>query len=921
MKAISPTAELREKAADQPAGSPATPTEGLPAMPSGGGGGLEPTIFKFILKNSLPQQLMVVFVTFASFPFLYYSLDLPKTIINKAISPNAKFPTDFLGMSFDRYGYLAILCGMFLALVFVNGGFKFYINVLKGRLGERMLRRLRYALYEQLLRFPHNHFKKVSPGEIIPMITSEVENLGGFIGDAFVLPLFQGGQLATIVLFMFLQDWVLGIAAIALYPVQHYLIPKLQKKTNQLGKQRTKTVRRVADKVSESISGASDLHANDGARLQLAQFSHVLGLIYELRFEIFQRKFFTKFVNNFIAQLTPFFFFSIGGYLVIEGTLTFGALVAVLAAYKDLASPWNELLNFYQIKEDARIKYEQVVEQFQPEGMMEDRLIHEQPDKDVPLTGEMTLANVTFAEDERLKLVDSVSASLPLNKHIAIVGQSSSGKQELAQMMARALPATSGRLTIGGQDMATLPTAVLGRRMGYVSSQPFLFNTTLRENLESSLRFRPVTPAHYEGLKAKKRHATLAETLKAGNLALDIEAQWIDFAAAGVRDEKELIERILKILQAVDFDGDVYLFGLRGMLNPKEHPEATSQLLDARKALSGVLEEKGLTKLVERYDVTKYNHNGTVAENLLFGTQVGPAFDPEALSSNTYVLQVLDKVGLTDDLVKAGISIAQTMVEMFADVPPGHEFFEQFSFIKAEDLPEFQVILGRLTKSGHGDMSKEDRNKLLSLPFKIITARHRLDVIDETMQARILEARKVFAADLPADLKSTIAFFDIERYNAAAPVQDNILFGKIAYNEAGAEEKVRAAIADVISKLDLRLTIIEAGLEFGVGTGGGRLSAAQRQKVALARVMLKRPDLLILNEATTALDGATQTKVLQAIKEEFAGRGLIWVLHRTALARQFDHVMVMSNAKIAEQGRYEELDKPGSTMTMLLAAE
>ncbi len=55
---------------------------------------------------------------------------------------------------------------------------------------------------------------------------------------------------------------------------------------------------------------------------------------------------------------------------------------------------------------------------------------------------------------------------------------------------------------------------------------------------------------------------------------------------------------------------------------------------------------------------------------------------------------VLDKAGLTDDLVEVGREVAATMTEMFADLPPEHEFFEQFSFISAGDLPEFAAILG-----------------------------------------------------------------------------------------------------------------------------------------------------------------------------------------------------------------------------------
>ncbi len=61
-----------------------------------------------------------------------------------------------------------------------------------------MLRRLRYQLYEHVLRFPLPHFRKVSQGELVQMINAETEALGGFVGDALAVPAFQGGTLLTI---------------------------------------------------------------------------------------------------------------------------------------------------------------------------------------------------------------------------------------------------------------------------------------------------------------------------------------------------------------------------------------------------------------------------------------------------------------------------------------------------------------------------------------------------------------------------------------------------------------------------------------------------------------------------------------------------------------------------------------------------
>src|SRR5437764_10741163 len=305
-----------------------------------------------------------------------------------------------------------------------------------------MLRRFRYQLYHRMLRFPLSQFSKTSSAQIIPMITSECESLGGFIGDAFVTPAFQGGTLLTIIVFMFLQDPVLGAAAVALYPVQGYAIPKLQRKVYQLGKRRVRTVREVADRVHESAAGIVDIHAHDAVKRQLTVFAHLLGTIYDIRFEIYQRKFFVKFLNNFIAQLTPFFFYSIGGYLVICGNLSFGALVAVLAAYKDLASPWKELLDFYQNKENSRITYEQIVEQFQPPGIADPNLLLAEPEVIEPLTGELAVANVSLVEEGNINILDGISFTLALDQHAAVVGQGGSGKNELAMVLARLMRPT-----------------------------------------------------------------------------------------------------------------------------------------------------------------------------------------------------------------------------------------------------------------------------------------------------------------------------------------------------------------------------------------------------------------------------------------------------------------------------------------------
>ena len=240
---------LRAIAASLKSAWPPLPSSLRRLLPPSGRDGLASTIYGYILHYSLREQVYLVVVTLLSFPFLYYSLDLPKLIVNRAIS-GKEFPQTFLGMEFEQIPYLLILCCIFLVLVLINGWFKLHLNIKKGQVGERMLRRLRYQLYERVLRFPLHHFDRTATGQIIAMMTGELEPIGGFIGDAFALPISQGGTLLTIFVFMFVQDPMLGAAAVALYPLQGYLIPKMQRIIRRLGRERVRKVRVLSDRIA-----------------------------------------------------------------------------------------------------------------------------------------------------------------------------------------------------------------------------------------------------------------------------------------------------------------------------------------------------------------------------------------------------------------------------------------------------------------------------------------------------------------------------------------------------------------------------------------------------------------------------------------------------------------------------------------------
>lgn len=910
------------------------------------------SVFAYIWRHSRLQQIILTVITLASFPFLYYSLDLPKQIVNEAIG-GAGAPYDFAGVSMTQVEYLFALSGVFLALVFVNGGFKYFINVYRGVMAERLLRRLRYLLFDRVLRFPVPHFRKTSQGEIVSMITAEAEPLGGFFGEAISLPLYQGGILITISAFIFIQDPLMGLAAIAFYPLQGYLIPKLQKRVNLLGKQRVQNVRRMSEHIGEAVGGATDIRANETQGFELTHFTQRLGRIFDIRKEIYYRKFFIKFLNNFIAQITPFFFYSIGGYLVITGDLSFGALVAALAAYKDMSAPWKELLAYYQRLADARIKYEQLHEQFELSDLAPEHQLNATTSP--ALTGPLDVSALSWTDDDGTRVVENVSFNMPLPGKALLIGSSDSGKSQLARLLARILDPTGGRIQFNDLDASRLPAAVVGQRLAYVGADAYLFNGSISDNLFYGLKHRPIIiDANSDDAKPiapsgdndtpvpekKKSGKAIATTLStssdeaafpdpkfvdvielsdpaelpwkltremydeiklSGNIPYDPSADWVDYVGPGFKSRDDLQRELMRLLEVVGLDRDIYRIGLQRRISPDERPDLVQSVLDVRPRLKEILAERQLSDLVEPYDFEKYNDNAPVGVNLMFGTPSRTEFKRFDFLSHPYMQNSLRENGLYDKMVTMGRETLDLMIELFTGLPPGHEFFDRYSFVSADEIPEVKNILRRTDGVAIDDMRKEDQLQLLDVAMHLTPARHRLRVIDDDFRELVLQARPKVRSNLPEELAKYIDFFETDGYAPAAPILDNLLFGRFAYGRANSEERVGEVLFEIAHEGGLYEGLVALGLESQVGVGGSRMSQTLRQKIALVRALIKNPDLLIIDEGLSALDRETRESIVNYLTGETDHTSLVWVDDDDHDSDKFDTLLHMSNGKLVKR--------------------
>ena len=165
-----------------------------------------------------------------------------------------------------------------------------------------------------------------------------------------------------------------------------------------------------------------------------------------------------------------------------------------------------------------------------------------------------------------------------------------------------------------------------------------------------------------------------------------------------------------------------------------------------------------------------------------------------------------------------------------------------------------------------------------------------------------------------SSLRSRVVLVPQEGFLFDGTLLDNVRFGR----PDATEEQVRATLTDL--GLDGWVATLPLGLATDVGQRGESLSAGERQLVALARAYLADPDLLVLDEATSAVDPHTEVRLQRALDSLTRGRTSIAIAHRLSTAENADEVIVVDAGRIVERGHHSELVALGGVYTRLHAS-
>jgi len=779
-------------------------------------------------------------------------LEIQKRIVNEVLSVN-------------NFSLLIIYCSIYLGAVVLASGLKFAINWVQTLIGQQALTEMRRELYRHILRLPLSFFRKTQPGSVVTSLVNELASAGNFVGMAIAIPFSNLLTLAAFAAYLLWLNPLLAIVTLSIYPVALFVVPRVQGYANKANAERVDVSKKMASQITESITGVHEVHAHGSFHTEEQKYNRLIDRLLKIRIVWTLYRHGVKVTNNLFVGIGPVLVFILGGYLMMQGEMELGSLVAFLSAQEKLYDPWKELIDFYQVFQDALVRYKSVMQTF--EGKTEFRLEYK-PDRANELGNKIEVQDLDFVTKDGIKLLDKVNLTVEAGEHLALVGFSGSGKSTLAKAIGQLYSYTGGQALLDGHPIDKLSKMEVVEKIGFVSQDPFIFTGTVKENLLYAC------------------------------MAID------DLPDREKRSEPSLDDKI-QVLQQVGLFVDVLRFGLNTVIDVKQYPDLQEKVLRVRQSFQTNFGEE-LAEFVEFYGEERYLYHSTTMDNLIFGTPLDPNYAFDSLVNNREFLGLLNSCNLHVPLLETGAELVLQTVSILGDVPREEIFFAQTP-VHSKEYDHSLELAEKLKTIPVAKLSIVEQQHLLDVSLRFVPSVHKILSLQPLLEKLILIGRHQFRSWCIANAPEAVSFYSDTEYISSQSVLNNIFYGNLTTSSPKIEDRVNQCIVFLLVEEDLLEQVIEIGMDFDVGNRGDNLSGGQQQKMAIARVLLKKPTILIMDEATSALDNKSQGRIHNVMKQWKGACTVISVIHRLDMLGFYDKVAVMKSGKIVEWGKSEEL--------------
>lgn len=402
---------------------------------------------------------------------LVYPL-LLKTLIDDMIVPG----------EYDGVTQLAFAA---VGIIIVKASFQYVHGFSGSRVGNRLAYRLRNSCYEKLQQLSFTFYDSARTGDLMSRLTADIEGIRNFIGFGLAQLLNTGFLVLFGFAMMFAIDWKLTLMIVAIIPVIGFVAIRFEQGIHPVFRSIRAAVSRLTVSVQENVTGVRTVKSFAREPFEMEKFAgdnedyrdkHLkLAAVWAKYFPIIE----------FIANLSVAGLLLLGGWRVIDGTLSLGELVAMSGMLGMIVAPlWGlgfQINNYTQSKASGERLLELLNQHVSVKNAEHCLVLEKETFK-----GHIRYEDVSFRYANR---ADQPSALLGFNLDvppgsvIGLLGGTGSGKTSAVSLLLRAYDVGEGAVTIDGIDVRHIELESLRSHIGIVFQESFLFSTTIKENI------------------------------------------------------------------------------------------------------------------------------------------------------------------------------------------------------------------------------------------------------------------------------------------------------------------------------------------------------------------------------------------------------------------------------------------------------
>lgn len=379
-----------------------------------------------------------------------------------------------------KYDLIPWIAAAFVVLMVVKGITQFIHQYTGDLFGIKSVRDMRDALYSKLQRLSFTYYDNAKTGDIMSRLTADVEGFRFFLSFGFAellrIVLLVGFSLAV----MFSYSVPLTFVTMAAMPFLVIVVYRFEKKVHPAFRGIRKSLGRLNTRVQENISGMHTVKSlsKEGFEVERFTTNNVNYRDNYLNTASIWSRFFP--LMELIGNISAVLLLAFGGYLVIEGTVRLGELVAFFSLVWYLLGPLMGLGFVINMFSQSKASGERLTEILDAK---EDIVEVENP-IDQPIKGDVEFVDVTFSyiaeDDDALK---NIKLHAKQGSTIGIIGATGSGKTSLTHLMSRFYEAEKGQVLIDGHPVQDYALKGLRQHIGFVLQESFLFSMSIRDNI------------------------------------------------------------------------------------------------------------------------------------------------------------------------------------------------------------------------------------------------------------------------------------------------------------------------------------------------------------------------------------------------------------------------------------------------------